>query len=68
MNTEAHNKILSPDTAINQAKDFLRQYYRDTTNHVRPDQPMAHREKDVLQQLRLTGTYELTKVKEVDGV
>ena len=28
MNTEAHNKPLSQDASINQAKEFLELYYR----------------------------------------
>ena len=67
MNTGAHNKPLSPDTAITQAKDFLRQYYRDK-DHQRPGQGLAEREKEVLQQLLLTGTYNLTEGGPQDSI
>ena len=48
MNTDPHNKPLSADAAINQARDFLQQYYSDTLNHEKPSQPKAVREKEVL--------------------
>ena len=60
MNTDPHNKPLSADAAINQARDFLQQYYSDTVNHEKPSQPKAVREKEVLQELRLSGSYSLT--------
>ena len=67
MNTDPHNKPLSTDAAINQAKDFLQQYYSDTLNHEKPSQPQAVREKEVLEQLRLTGSYSLTRDELVWG-
>ena len=67
MNTHPNNKPLSADAAILQAKDFLQQYYSDTVNHEKPSQPRAVREKDVVQQLRLTGSYSLTQDELVWG-
>ena len=52
MNTAAASKALSSDTAINQAIDFLAQYYNDTVNHGVPEKSHSEREKEVLQQLR----------------
>ena len=52
MNTTAASKALSSDTAMNQAKDFLFQYYNDTVNHDKPEKCHAEREKEVMQQLR----------------
>ena len=52
MNTTSASKALSPDTAINQAVDFLHQYYNDTVNHDKPAKTHSEREKEVLQQLR----------------
>ena len=52
MNTSPANKALSPDTAINQAVDFLHQYYNDTINHEKPERSHAEREREVLQELR----------------
>ena len=36
MNTVPANKPLSLDTAVAQAKDFLKKYYEDTFNHDKP--------------------------------
>ena len=55
MNTTPANKALSPDTAINQAVDFLHQYYNDALNHEKPEKSHAEREREVLQQLRSGG-------------
>ena len=66
MNTDAHNQPLSPDAAITQAKDFLRQYYRDKDHH-KPALSLVQREKEVLQQLLLSGTYNLTEDELVWG-
>ena len=67
MNTDPHNKPLSADGALSQAKDFLQQYYGDTVNHETPSQSRAAREKEVVQQLRLTGSYSLTRDELVWG-
>ena len=67
MNTAPHNKPLSAEAALNQAQDFLQQYYSDTLTHEKPSQPQAAREKEVLQQLRLTGSYSLTQDELVWG-
>ena len=66
MNTGAHNQPLSPDAAITQAKDFLRQYYRDKDHH-KPALSLVQREKEVLQKLLLSGTYNLTEDELVWG-
>ena len=67
MNTDPHNKPLSPDTVINQAKDFLQQYYRDTVNHEKPALSLARREREVLQQISQTGSYQISQDELVWG-
>ena len=67
MNTDPHNKPLSVEAALVQAKDFLAQYYSDTTNHERPRQARAVREREVVAQLRLGGTFSLTQDELVWG-
>ena len=52
MNTTPANQPLSSDTAMNQAKDFLYQYYSDTLNHDKPEKSQSEREREVVQQLR----------------
>ena len=52
MNTNPANKALGLDQSINQARDFLAQYYSDTINHEKPARDHADREKEVIQQLR----------------
>ena len=60
MNTTAHNQALSKSDALAQAKDFLLQYYSDTVNHAEPKVGHAEREREVLRELMMNGTYELT--------
>ena len=67
MNTTPANQPLSSDTAMNQAKDFIYQYYSDTVNHGKPEKSQSEREKEVVQQLRLTGSYSLTRDELVWG-
>ena len=52
MNTTPANQPLSSDTAMNQAKDFIYQYYSDTLNHEKPEKSQTEREREVVQQLR----------------
>merc|ERR1719244_2273874 len=61
MNTAAANKPLTLDTAIAQAKDFLKQYYADASNHDKPDKSLEDRQAEVLAELRQRRTYEMTK-------
>ena len=60
MNTSAQNKPLPLDVALSQAKDFLRQYYGDTTNHDKPEKSHKERQAEVLAELREKKTYDLT--------
>ena len=52
MNINPANKALELDQSITQARDFLAQYYSDTTNHEKPDKEMYEREQEVMRQLR----------------
>ena len=54
MNTAPANQAMGLDQSINQARDFLSQYYSDTTNHEKPDKEMYEREQEVMRQLRYT--------------
>ena len=60
MNTTAANKPLALDKALAQAKDFLRQYYADTTHHAKPEKDLQERQAEVLAELREKKTYDLT--------
>merc|ERR1711892_718683 len=60
MNTTAANKPLALDKALAQAKDFLRQYYADTTHHAKPEKGLQERQVEVLAELREKKTYDLT--------
>ena len=60
MNMTPMNKPLPLDKAVAQAKDFLKQYYADTTNHEVPEKSIQERQADVLADLREKKTYDLT--------
>ena len=41
------NKPLTLDKSLAQAKDFLKQYYADTTNHEKPEKNIKERQAEV---------------------
>jgi len=67
MNIAPANKPHSLDVALTQAKDFLKQYYADTTNHEKPEKSFQNRQAEVLSELKEKQTYELTKDEVVWG-
>jgi nitric-oxide synthase len=60
MNMTPMNKPLTLDKSLAQAKDFLKQYYADTTNHEKPEKNIKERQAEVLAELREKKTYNLT--------
>ena len=51
MNVGPKNGPLTLEESIVQARDFLDQYYSDTTNHEEPKLERAEREQEVMQQI-----------------
>jgi len=60
MNTKPANKPLTLDKALDQSKDFLKQYYADISNHETPEKTLQERQAEVLADLKNKKTYELT--------
>ena len=59
MNTKPANKPLTLNKALDQSKDFLKQYYADVSNHEIPEKTLQERQAEVLADLKNKKTYEL---------
>ena len=61
MNISPANKPLSSEKTLNQAEDFLKQYYADITNHGKPKKGIEERKDEVFAELQTNGTYDMTE-------